>query len=81
MELKYMRASGVNAAIMRVQRSWNKKKRAIGNAHIWVARISGFYCTIYSDIKFKNQTLETQIPLPCEPFEGLHIQIFDLSHK
>jgi len=39
-----MRASGVNAAIMRVMGKLEQKKmRAIGIARIWVARITGFY--------------------------------------
>ena len=41
-----MSASGVNAAIMRAMWKLEQKKRAIGNARIWVARISGFYCMI-----------------------------------
>ena len=42
-----MRASGVNAAIMRVIGKLEQKKmRVIGIAHIGVARITGFYCII-----------------------------------
>ena len=39
-----MRASGVNAAIMRaIGKLEQKKMRAIGNARMGVARITGFY--------------------------------------
>ena len=42
-----MRASGVNAAIMRaIGKLEQKQMRAIGNARIGVSRIMGFYCIL-----------------------------------
>ena len=45
MELKKQRATGVNAAMMRVIGRLKKKMRTMGIVRIWVARITGFYCT------------------------------------
>ena len=41
-----MRASGVNAAIMRVIEKLEQKMCAIEIARIGVARITGFYCIL-----------------------------------